>query len=370
MEDIIARAREATGSSFACDAALRAGIEQALVGFADAPITPEARAAAYETLVSDLTWRMRIEQYLADHPEIDELEIEGPLLVTGLPRSGTTATLAMLALDPRFRFTREWELRAPLPPPVLDEEDSDPRAVAARERGSNLAQSLHLYDPDGPEEDLISIAGFAMRQLHARYPMPQAYIDWYIADDFRSLYAFHERVLKLLQSRRPPNRWLLKAPPHLLRFEAFAERYPASTIVMTHRDPAKTVASVASMYDQIFAMVCPPGAVDKAWIGQRALDFWSRGMEIALRERDRLGEDRFADVHNRDLVADPIGTMDRLYDRLGLSIDADLRASFEDYHRRNAQGAHGAHSYTAEDFGLSDELIRRNFREYCERFGV
>lgn len=368
-DELLNKAREAAGFKGKVEASLREGLEQAIAGFAGAPITAQAHTAAMDMLLGDLKTRFAIERYLAEHPEIEEQEVEGPVLVTSIPRTGTTATVAMMALDPRFRFTRDWELRQPLPPPVLGEDATDPRAVAARARAANLDQSIHLYDPDGPEEDLIAIAGYDMRQLHARYPMPQSYIDWYVADDFHSLYEFHERVLKLLQWRYPPNRWLLKAPPHTLRFEAFVERYPGSTIVMTHREPAKIIASVASMYNTIFQSVCEPGQVSKEWIGQRCLDFWSRGMEMALRARDRLGEDRFADVYNRDLVADPVATFERLYDRLGMSIDDALRARLEDYHRRNAKGAHGEHRYTAEEFGLSEDKINERFEEYLERFG-
>ncbi|MBV1917282.1 MAG: sulfotransferase [Sphingomonadaceae bacterium] len=367
---VIARAREATSYSGECDASLREGLEVTLAAFAAAPMTAEAKASVSETIVNDLIMRFRIEDFLSRNPEIEEQEIKGPLLVTSVPRSGTTATLAMLGLDPRFRYTRDWELREPLPPPVFGEEDRDPRAIAARERSAMMDQSIHLYDPDGPEEDLVAIAGYDMRQFHARYPMRQEYLDWYIADDFRSVYRLHERLLKLLQWRRPPNFWLLKAPPHLLRFEAFAERYPDSRIIMTHREPTKTIPSIASMYDMLYNMVCEPGTVDKAWIGRRCLEFWSRGMQIAMRARDKLGEDRFLDVYNRDLVADPIGTFEQLYDQLGFKIDAKLRVRLEDYHQRNAKGAHGTHSYSLEEYGLSEKKINEAFSEYRDRFGI
>jgi hypothetical protein len=368
-DSVIEQAIRETGWSGGVDGALREGLEQNLAAFAAAPIFPEVREGAYATLVSDLVKRFRIEQYLAENPEIEQQEIEGPLIVGSIARSGTTATVAMLALDPRFRFARDWELREPLPPPVAGEEDNDPRVLAARQRAANIDQSVHLYDPDGPEEELVVLAGYDMRQSHQRYPMPDSYIDWWMNDDFGSMYAFHEKVLKLLQWKRGPNRWLLKSPPHLFRFEAIARQYPDATIVMTHREPTSTVASAASLFELMYSNICPPGAISKERIGERCLDFWSRGMNIALRDRDKLGEDRFADVWNRDLIKDPIATFEKLYDRLGYTIDDAMRARLVDYQTRNAKGAHGAHKYTLEEYGLSEEQVNATFAEYNERFG-
>ena len=224
-DEMIAEATEATGWTGGVDAGLREGLERTLLGFAEAPLTEPARADAVNAMRGDLATRFRIEQFLADHPEIEEQQIEGPLIVTSVPRSGTTATLAMLGLDPRFRYTRDWEIKQPLPPPVLGQEDSDPRAVAARKRAAAMDQSIHLHDPDGPEEDMIAIAAYDMRSYHGRYPMPDRYLDAYIEDSFSSTYRFHERVLKLLQWKRGPNRWVLKSPPHLFRFEAIVRSF-------------------------------------------------------------------------------------------------------------------------------------------------
>lgn len=370
VEDVIDRARQATGYQTALDAGLIEGIEMNLKGFADAPLTQQARDQAIQGVVNNLTMRMRIESYLAEHPEIEDQEIEGPLIVTSMPRTGTTASVAMLALDPRFRFTRAWELQSPLPPPVLEEEENDPRVLAARAAAGAVSSSIHLFEPDGPEEDLVSMAGYDMRHYYGRYPMPEEYLEWYFADDFSSVYRFHARLLKLLQWRHGPNRWLLKAPPHLRRFKAIVKQYPKARIVMTHRDPVTAVCSNASLSAMLYESICPPGAVSKEWTGKRALDFWSKTMEAALQQREELGEEYFVDLYNSDLVADPIGTFEKLYEQLGYTIDADLRAKLEDYHARNAKGAHGEHTYSAEEYGLDPAEIRAAFKGYIDRFGL
>ena len=65
-------------------------------------------------------------------------------------------------------------------------------------------------------------------------------------------FAYHRRVVKLLQSRRPPDLWLFKAPHHKFHLEAIVAAYPDVRFVMTHRDPAKVVPSYASLVSTIF----------------------------------------------------------------------------------------------------------------------
>ena len=361
--------------------AFREGLDRATEAFERTPLTASGRERIAERIVADLANRLRIEAWYKLHPEIERQEIEGPLLVCGLPRTGTTATVAMLALDSRFRFPRRWEGRSPVPPPVAGEEDRDPRAVAAREAAKQYtAGAMHLYDPDGPDEDLLLFSGLDMRNFYGMYPMPDSYVEWWVQDDFHSTFAYHARVLKLLQSRRPPNHWLLKAPVHLFKLETFAAQYPDAKFVMTHRDPVKIITSVASIYQSLYdgrwhegagaEPDCVPGAVDKHWTGRRALTFWSEAIRRGMAARAKIGEHRFVDVYNSEVVRDPIGTFEKLYDDLGLELDATLRGKLEDYHRRNAQGSHGEHAYTPEEYGLSDQVVRAEFEAYIDRFGV
>ena len=209
-----ARAIALAGSDDFGPAGFEVGLERTLDAFARLPLTERAAAAAMDKTVADLANRLRIEQWYRDHPEIEDQEIEGPVLVCGLPRTGTTATVGMMATDPRYRFLRGWEAMSPVPPPEAGKEEDDPRAVSARKVAQEYAsqQSQHIMDPDGPEEDLVMLAPLNMHAYNGAYPMPDDYIAWWSDADFASTYAYHRRVLKLLQSRRPPHLWLLKAP--------------------------------------------------------------------------------------------------------------------------------------------------------------
>jgi Sulfotransferase family len=346
------------------------GLQRTLDGFACAPITPEARLAAEAGLVGDLANRLRIEQWYKERPAVASLQIDGPILVCGLPRTGTTATVGMLALDERFRYLRTWEALNPIPPPRSAEEANDPRVLSAHAAKRYSKRSQHIHDPDGPQEDLALLAGLDMHAYQGRYPMPQSFLDWWMDEDFRSTYAYHRRVLKVLQSERPPNLWLLKAPPHLFKLESFASEYPQARFVMTHRDPAKVIPSVSSLQFTLHSGQSIPGTLDKLKFGPALLAFWKEGMRRALEARRRIGEHRFIDVWNDEVVARPVDTFRKLYERLNFELRPGLSSKLEEYNRRNAPQVSGEHRYSAEEYGLTTPQIRSAFEEYIERFDL
>ena len=360
---------EATGFNDFGPDGYQEGLERTLEGFASAPLTPAARQAAGVRVVADLANRLRIERWYKEHPQITTLKIEGPVLVFGLPRTGTTATVGMMALDDRFRFLRTWEALKPIPPPRSAEELNDPRALAARAAAKNYSKPLqHIHDPDGPEEDLALLAGLNMHAYHGRYPMPPRFLQWWMAQDFASTYSYHRRVLKLLASERPPHLWLLKAPVHLFKLEAFAAQYPEARFVMTHRDPVKVIPSVSSLYFTMHSEHCAAGALNKLAFGPALLAFWREGMQRALQARRRIGEHRFIDIWNDDLVAQPIETFRKLYESLDFELKPELAAKLENYGRRNAPQGPGKHRYSAQEYGLTEPQIRAAFADYIERF--
>jgi hypothetical protein len=368
-DEAVARAIVSAGSQDFGPPGIHAGLERTLDAFSRVPLTPEAAQDVNARIVQDLANRLRIEAWYADHPEIEQQAIESPVIVVGMPRTGTTATVGMLALDDRFRFLRGWEANAPVPPPVAGEEERDRRLIAAREAARHYAMShLHLFDPDGPEEDLAFLAGLDMHGYHGAYPMPDDYLAWWTRADFRSTYAYLERVFKLLQSQRPPNRWLLKSPPHLFRLDLLAERYPDARFVMTHRDPRKLIASVASLHFALFEQRCLPGSVDKPKVGRTVLAFWKQGVERGMAARARVGEHRFIDVRNSDVVDRPIAVFERIYDHIGLALTPELIRRLGDYNAANAPGKFGKHSYTLAEYGLTEAEVGRAFADYIDRF--
>ena len=159
----------------------------------------------------------------------------------------------MMSLDPQFRCLRGWEQAKPCPPPMLEEEASDPRRLASAQQMESVPaelKAMHLYDVDAAMED-TEVLGMAFHGQQYTLPV-YGYHAWWRGSDCGPTFAYHRRVVTLLQSRRPPDLWLFKAPHHKFHLEPIAAAYPDVRFVMTHRDPAKVVPSYASLVSMIF----------------------------------------------------------------------------------------------------------------------
>jgi hypothetical protein len=371
-DQLIAAARAATGLEDLGDESFRDWLD-VLVDSANADIDFHASGVdvVEGTIVRALSNRLHLEEWYRLHPKTADTTIDGPLLITGLPRSGTTALVGMLAEDPEFRPLRGWEAAQPCPPPELGREDEDPRVDAARAMAEAIPPeiaAMHIVDPLGAEEDHdVLNPTFCAAHFSGFWPVHR-YPEAWLGADMDASFAYHERTLKLLGSRRPPSAWLLKQPLHIFSLDAFARRYPTARFVMTHRDPAKTVPSVCSLMSWSYQTVS--GTVDLERHGAFQLGYWAEGIARALASRQRLGEDRFIDVVHGDLVRDPEGQITRIYEFLGRQPTDDARAAISRYIVDHRSDAASTHQYTAEEFGLSAPVIRERFTDYVERFDL
>lgn len=335
----------------------------------DGDLHPDTDEDVVGVLRRRLVSRLKVEAWYAAHPEIDDLPVCGPVDIMGLPRTGTTALGNMISLDPQFRSLRMWEQRDPVPPPVLADEATDPRRLAYAAEVEAIPpdlRAMHLYEVDSTIED-SDVLGMAFHGQQMTLPV-WSYQAWWRDADNTSTFEYHRRVAKLLQSQRPPNLWLFKAPHHKFHLEAVVHGYPDVRFVMTHRDPGKVVPSYCSIVSTIF----PPAAGERDLhrLGREISEHLRIGMENAIAARQRLGPDRVYDVHHQELVADPLGTIGRIYDWLGLGLTASVRQAIADWQVANRSGGRGAHEYTAEQFGLSAAQVRSDYDFYIQHFDV
>jgi hypothetical protein len=321
------------------------------------------------TLRRRLVNRLEVEDWFHRRPETAAVKVGAPTSITGLPRTGTTALANILSLDGQFRCLRSWEQSKPCPPPVLGEDERDPRRLAAVAAGERMARerpelmALHLWDPDTTEED-VELLGLTFKAQQFALPLYD-YHAWWRDADLTATYAYQRRVIQLLQSRHPPDRWLFKAPAHNYHLEAFFRAYPDARVIMTHRDPAKAIPSTVSF---VTALQPADLKVDMAVAGRRRSEHLRIGVERAMAARARIGEDRFFDVQHTDFVADPFGVLERIYAFLDLELTPMTRARMQAWHAANRSGAHGAHRYAAEQFGLDRGRLRADYAGYIERY--
>jgi len=312
--------------------------------------------------VARLCRRLRVEEWYARHAAEAQEAVEGPFVIFGLPRTGTTALHYLLSLDSRFRYLRKWEVEEPIPPPDVATEGSDVR----RQQESSQSDSQHIRRIDGPVEDS---AIFEMCFHHSELVLPvPSYTAWWRSADHRDAFAYHERILRLLHSHRPPHRWLLKFPNYIFLLPELAAKYPEARFVMTHRDPVTSVSSTCSVVLASRKRRLPDATFDPHSIGPEILEHFVDGIHRTLVARTALGEHRFVDVRQRELEADPVGIAERVYDHAGLDLDEPARKTLSQWAAANQSGSRGEHSYQPEDFGLTAHQIRQAFAEYLDAF--
>jgi hypothetical protein len=371
--ELMARASEQTGLSDFGAPTFRVGLDQMLQSLeADARLSEAGRAMVEPMMRRRLVNRLQIEDWFKSHPGAETAPITGPICITGLPRTGTTALGNMMSLDPQFRSLRAWEQSQPCPPPDLATEAEDPRRLAALRHTESMARdqeqaAMHLYDVDATVED-VEVLGLEFSAQQMTFPI-FGYHAWWRDADMRPTFAYHRRAALLLQSSRPPNLWLFKAPHHKFHLEALVDAYPEARFVFTHRDPAKAAPSYVSFATSHY----PPGTLDNHDLRDIARHIHNHlliGMQRAMAARGRLGDHRFVDVQQREIESDPLGTLARIYDFLGLELRPEMREAVVRWGEANHAGAHGQHRYTAEQYGLSVEQIRSDYDFYIRHFDI
>ncbi|OBG24526.1 sulfotransferase [Mycobacterium sp. 852002-51057_SCH5723018] len=351
----------------------REGLERIVEALnTEADLNDVGRVIQHATISNALIQRLKIEDAYAQHPEIDHQVVGGPIFVIGLPRTGTTALSQLVAADPQFRSLRMWESQAPTPPPEAATQHSDPR-IAQAEAGLKmlddmfpLMKTLYNSEPTAPTE-CQDLMGMSFRTFHfdgaVRAPR---YLAWLMDCDMRGTYAFHRRVLKLLQWHCPPVLWHLKTPVHMFALDALVEAYPNAKFLWSHRDPAKVMASVCSLIQYVRSWSSDRN--DAKELGAEQLDSWVEGVRRAMDFRRRVGDDRFADVSFADLRTDPVRTLQTSYDSLGLTFtDATLRAVTQ-WAQGHRPGSRGTHDYELADYGLTPEGVRERFADYLAAY--
>jgi hypothetical protein len=360
-EQLVRTATARTGlTDFGADG-WQEGLDQLVASIA-ADVHDEDTAARIEAILADkLETRLRIEHWYAEHGDEAADPVEGPLVIIGLPRTATTATHHMLSLDPRLRYLRRWERDQPLPPPDLATESSDPRRTVPE------ASAMHIRTVDGPAED----GPLQMLDLRSGYGLPLPTFErWWNVASHPTALAYQDRVMRLLHSHRPPHHWLLKYPSYTYQLDDVVAQWPDARLVWTHRDPVKQIPSTCSVIVDGHQRRIPGWQPDDlSSFGHEVLERFAGSARRGAEVRARLGDERFLDVGQREMEADAVAVAERIYEFAGLPLDDHQRTVIADWADSNKKGSRGTHSYSAEQYGLTDDEIRDAFADYLVEYG-
>jgi hypothetical protein len=374
---VLAAARAATGLDDFGDGWFRTPLAKLLDALeGEACLTLLGRLFARSEIQRILQNRLRVEDWIRRHPELLRERIEAPIFVTGLGRSGTTLLHELLMQDPANRVPLLWETFFSVPPPEPATHRDDPRALAAdleitlMDAAVPAMTGMHENAGDLPTECIFLFAHqLATDMFTGEFHVP-GYTLWLHAQDPAPLYAYHRRLLQLLQSRHRGEHWVLKAPSHLGQLPALFREYPDARVVITHRDPLRVIGSLCNLMAALHWM--RSDHVDYEAI-VRAMSFGFPFLcQRVMKQRDagELPEGRIVDVLYRDLVREPIATLDALYRRLGRTLSAEAEANVRAYLEERRFATRGGHEYAFETTGLDREAERAKYAAYLARYRI
>ena len=336
----------------------------------------EGRESCRQALLRVVKDRLVAQQWHRDFPAIGEEVIREPVFLTGLPRSGTTYFQYLFDNDRRFRLVRTWEAVMPFPPPGHDPASVAQRKAMEREVNEELRSkvegfdALHLIDEDGPQEcHLFLEYGYGAAGFHNMYDVPD-YFDFLMDGlDLEPVYRIHKEMLQLLQWKTPQPRWALKYPNHVIAMETILKVFPDARFVMTHRDPAQTLASIAKMtYSLRGTREAEP--VDPHRVGEQMRHFIRRHIDGIMEFCNGPNADRVTHVDYYRVAEDPGAVLDEVHAGIGIDTPADVREAIEGWRRENPKGKRGENRYTLEQFGLDEAELRELFSDYIQRFNI
>src|SRR5438270_4223291 len=325
-------------------------------------------------IVTSLSNRLRVVEWVRRHPEVAAERIDAPLIVIGMFRAGTTFLSYLLDQDRRNRSLLLWESSDSVPPASPVDHRAGPRVEAARDHSAMLEQLnprmrvVHHEEADGPTECIAVMSqDFKSLSWEAIANVP-TYGEWLLHADQRSAYQYHRLALQVLQSGRVRGRWTLKSPHHAIALEALTAVYPDGHLVLLHRDPVVLCASVCSLISTL------SGTFSDADHQRYIAAHWTTMLEESI---DRIDAFRLAhperpifDVQYADLVQDPLATVEHLYSSVGEELDVGAREAMATYVSANPKGKFGVHGYDLDEFGLDGDELGERFAGYVARYDV
>lgn len=340
----------------------------------EAGLSPAGRTALYFQLVELLQNRLRIEDLLRRHPEIHDVPIERPIIITGLFRTGSTHLHNTLSADPALRHLPMWEATEPVPPPGETPDDPGPRIARIGSTLQFMDSAMPYFrrmldcTPTYAHEELNVLAlSFSSMHFETQVMVP-SYRDWYLATDQTPAYAYLKRAMQVMTWLRGGERWVLKCPQHLEQLRPLLNVFPDAHVVFTHRDPVAVVASMATMI--CYALRMNTASPDPAAVGA----YWARRignlLDGCLRDRALVPAERSVDVLFDEFMADEAGTVRRVYEVTGQPYTSGAQRATGEYLTSHRRGRHGRVDYRMADLGLDTAELRAAVAAYNARFGV
>jgi hypothetical protein len=320
---------------------------------AESALHPSRTERLMAEMLALLVTRSRMAALLQRRPEIAEIDLGSPLVITGLPRTGTTLLHNMMARCPGNRSYRLWELRTPAlcPDPARELEASAEMLRWLYQRAPAL-RDIHLMSPETPDECNWLLRPTFTTPVFAWTNFAPSYEAWLYQHDARGAYAEWKLQLQMLRWRSPGGRLVLKDPGHLWNLTALLDTLPNAQVIVMEREMEQAVASFCSLCVTLQGM--DSDMQDLHAIGRATLDRVRLG-RARLADAMSRRPDRFRVVSYRALVADPVATVGELQAWAQRPFDRRAQAACREFLARQVRGT--PHRYDLARFGLQSAVL-------------
>lgn len=345
---------------------------------AEADLSDSGALILRQLFVQILVNRLRFEADRKRYPEILVQELPPPIIVLGLPRSGTTKLHRVLSAHPGLQFLPLWQILNPAPTPGPPANAEDPRIAYAQATVDAMAENFtdtvaaHPMSATGADEEAqyLMEMTFDGPLLQIRAHIPE-FSRWRWERSMLPCYNYLKKMLQYIQWQNPDTAgsrpFVLKTPMHLGHINELFEVFPGATIVHCHRDPIKSVPSFARLIEAGWNMVGNPRRMRD--YGDCALETMHTHMHRYLEQRNDLGAaGKFVDVKFEQIVDNSIEVASRCFAAHNLPMDDSIAHQIVQWERDNPATKYGDHVYSLERYDLSQAEIRDRFAAYYQAF--
>lgn len=340
-----------------------------------AQLTLMGRLMARNDIILWLSARLGVTDTLKKHPEILQEDIVAPMIIVGLPRSGTSILYELLSQDSDVGVPLMWEALQPCPPPEAASYTTDPRIEQADKlftqwnRVAPEFAAMHEMRGDIPAECGLLMAGTFISDHCAALHQTHSYSAWCATADFLPVYEYHKNILQILQWKNPRKRWLLKAPEHQMHLDTLLQVYPDARIVQTHRDPIKCMASTASLMGTLYYMRSDQPFNAQLFENIIMGDATAQRLEHVVEQREKgiVPSANIVDSRYQDLMDRPIDCIEKIYAHFGMVLSGQVRDRMQHYLNEKPKGKFGQHSYTVDARRARDRPL---FKRYQKLYNI
>ncbi|THV37022.1 sulfotransferase family protein [Glycomyces buryatensis] len=312
--------------------------------------------------------RLRIRKLHVQHPEIAAEPIERPIVIVGMPRTGTTLLHRLLGAPEAHRAPLLWELMSTDLGDISQETRDEYRKRSDRitvgmDKVAPDFRNIHSIGTDEPEECVFLLPHGLMFAVRADSPR---YVQWMLERDYTDDYRYLKQGLQVLQHGRPRRRWVLKSPAHLWSLDVLLKTFPDAEIVWTHREPATVLASMCSLAETSMSLHMhkpDPHSIGRQWLGLLAT-----GIDRTRAVRRQQPRDTIIDVPYEHLTKEARERIPELFERLDTPWGKAEQDTLETALDRPG-GSGGRHKYELSPYGITETEVNQVFSEYRRFIG-